>query len=110
MPDVNQPANSARQMFVAVVPPAIQNRARADGPANDPVNSQTTRNFSRSQNRGAPAAPTEAKARDDKSLAQEKEKMDEPSPALVRMLIVIEREPQGPQAPDAKKGPSGGAS
>jgi hypothetical protein len=99
----NQTANSARQM---AVPLEIQNRPRS----NSGSNSRSGRNATNSQKQQSPATPGEAKSRDVKPLAPGDEKMDEPAPALVRMLIVIEREPQEPAAPAAKKDPSGGAS
>ena len=108
-PETNQMANNGRQMVVPAVPPAIQSRARTS----TTTNSQAARNLAASRRQSSPAAegkPTEAKSRDENPVAHDNEKLDEPAPALVRMLIVIEHEPQQPAAPAAKKGPGGGAS
>ena len=105
-PEARQMTNNARQMVVPAVPPAIQNRAQS----NSTLNSQVTRNAARSQNRQTPAVSDDVKNRDAKLRSQDNEKPDEPAPALVRMLIVIEREPPPAAPPADKKGPSGGAS
>jgi anti-sigma factor RsiW len=105
-PEGKQLTSNARQMIVPVLPQAIQNRAQSNAASN----SQAPINAARSQNQQNSVASNEAKKRDTKPLAPGNEKMDEPAPALVRMLIVIENEPQQPAAPSTKKGPSGGAS
>jgi hypothetical protein len=108
-PEANQTANYARQMVVPLVPPAIQYRGRSA----TTTNSQAARNPTASRPQSSPAAEgksTEVKLRDENPVAHDNEKLDEPAPALVRMLIVIEHEPQQPDVPAAKKGPGGGAS
>ena len=113
LPESNRASNGARQMAIHALPPVIQNRARF----NSGTNSQPSRNSavpqkqnsSRNAGRNAPAAPVAAKSRDEVPLAKGSEELAEPAPAQVRILIVIEREPQQPDAPAVKKSPSGGA-
>jgi|GEM_PF-2072427 len=92
-PDRSQSTGNARQIVVSNLPPAIQNRARSSGKAN----------------------PTDEKSLDEKSgdarpSSPAPKELDERSPVLVRMLIVIDSEPQRPAVPAVKKEPSGGAS
>lgn len=96
--DGKQTANFARQMIVPVVPPAIQNRGRSSGDENS-VAEKALADKRRDE-----------KSSDAKPPASDRENLDNRSPVLVRMLIVIESEPQQPETPAAKKEPSGGAS
>ncbi len=108
-PDASQVANNARQVVVPVVPPMIQNRARGTGDLKAGANpdyagsrkQESSKDDSKSGSRNS---------RDAKSLSPDREKMDEPTPTLVRMLIVIESEPPSPAVRADKKEPSGGAS